>query len=423
MRILVLLSGGIDSATCLGMAVDRCGAGNVCALSVSYGQKHIKELESARKLAEHYKVELVELDLGAVFASSDCSLLSHSDKDIPKESYSEQLGKTDGAPVSTYVPFRNGLFLATAASVALSKKCSVIYYGAHADDAAGNAYPDCSSAFNDAMNRAIIEGSGHQLELYGPFVELTKSEVVKKGLELGVPYELTWSCYEGGDKPCGVCGTCRDRAAAFAANGVRDPALAEEDVDGDDPESYYQKGDAQMIRFLGGKPRLREICAGPYDSEKLSFTVTDSTYENGIYYVEIGGLYKNRTCTLNLELSSAMRGVDKDDRFVNHIYSDGFKLISCGRASDNFLSILAEVYDMPSFNWKIMREKYMACQILSSGSLNYMQESIMMKLYPHGTKKNVSGYCEVLFDIDIVGMTAEFICPKKYQPAFLNSLV
>ena len=70
-----------------------------------------------------------------------------------------------------------------------------------------------------------------------------------------------------------------------------------------------------------------------------------------------------------------------------------------------------------------MREKYMACQILSSGSLNYMQESILMKLYPHGTKKNVSGYCEVLFDIDIVGMTAEFICPKKYQPAFLNSLV
>ena len=123
------------------------------------------------------------------------------------------------------MPFRNGLFLSSAASVALSNGCSVIYYGAHADDAAGNAYPDCSQEFNDAINTAIFLGSGKQLRLEAPFVGKTKADVVAEGLRLNAPYHLTWSCYEGGERPCGLCGTCRDRAAAFAANGVSDPAL------------------------------------------------------------------------------------------------------------------------------------------------------------------------------------------------------
>ncbi len=91
-----------------------------------------------------------------------------------------------------------------------------------------HSLPDCSTAFNDAISQAIYLGSGNQLHIEAPFVTWTKADVVKKGLELGVPYELTWSCYEGGDKPCGVCGTCRDRAAAFAANGIQDPALGGE---------------------------------------------------------------------------------------------------------------------------------------------------------------------------------------------------
>ena len=165
------------------------------------------------------------MDLEKIFTYSDCSLLKHSDKEIVKESYEEQLKHTDGNPVDTYVPFRNGLFLSTAASIALSKGCSVIYYGAHRDDAAGNAYPDCSKEFEDAMNEAIYQGSGKQLHLEAPFIGWTKAEIVKKGLELKVPYELTWSCYEGGEKPCGKCGTCQDRAKAFALNGVEDPAL------------------------------------------------------------------------------------------------------------------------------------------------------------------------------------------------------
>ena len=197
-------------------------------------------------MAKYYGIEQLFLDLSLIFSYSNCSLLKQSTEEIPEESYSEQIKATGGnKPVSTYVPFRNGLFLSSAASIALSKGCGVIYYGAHADDAAGCAYPDCSPVFNNAMNEAIWEGSGRQLRIEAPFVNeaiwegsgrqlrieapfvnMNKADIVRIGLDLGVPYELTWSCYEGGEKPCGKCGTCIDRAAAFAANGVEDPALS-----------------------------------------------------------------------------------------------------------------------------------------------------------------------------------------------------
>lgn len=225
MKALVLSSGGVDSTTCLGMAVDKYGKENVVALSISYGQKHKKEIQAAKDVANYYGVEHLYLDLAPIFQYSNCSLLEHSNEEIPHQSYAEQLEGRNGTPVSTYVPFRNGLFLSSAASIALSKGCGVIYYGAHADDSAGNAYPDCSSAFHEAMNQAIFVGSGEQLKIEAPFVTWTKAQVVKKGLELSVPYHLTWSCYEGEDTPCGVCGTCIDRREAFRLNGVEDPAL------------------------------------------------------------------------------------------------------------------------------------------------------------------------------------------------------
>lgn len=225
MKALVLFSGGIDSTTCLGLAISKYGKENVIALSITYGQKHTKEIEAANAIVQYYGIEKIDLDLSLIFRFSDCSLLKGSDEDIPHESYAQQLEKTNGSPVSTYVPFRNGLFISSAAAIALSRKCSVIYYGAHADDAAGNAYPDCSSVFNNAMNMAVYEGSGKQLKIEAPFVNMTKADVVKIGLELKVPYELTWSCYEGGDKPCGQCGTCIDRAKAFELNGINDPAM------------------------------------------------------------------------------------------------------------------------------------------------------------------------------------------------------
>lgn len=226
MKALVLFSGGLDSSTCLALAIEKYGKENVIALSISYGQKHSKEINAARAVAEYYGTELVSLDLAPIFEGSDCALLEGSNQAIPKGDYANQLVSSDGKPVSTYVPFRNGLFLSCAASVALSRGCGVIYYGVHSDDAAGSAYPDCSSDFNNHMSKAISIGSAQQLKVVAPFVDRTKAEVVAQGLRLGVPYELTWSCYEGNDKPCGCCGTCIDRAKAFAANGVKDPALS-----------------------------------------------------------------------------------------------------------------------------------------------------------------------------------------------------
>ena len=222
MKALVLFSGGVDSTTCLAMAIDKYGKDKVVALSISYGQKHVKEIEASDKIAEYYGVEHISIDLSKIFEYSDCSLLSSSDKEIPKDTYENQLKGTGGLPVSTYVPFRNGLFLSSAAAIALSKDCDVIYYGAHGDDAAGNAYPDCSDEFNRAMGDAIYIGSGKQLRIYAPFVNKPKSDVVAEGLKLKVPYELTWSCYEGKDKPCGVCVTCIDRRKAFEANGIKE---------------------------------------------------------------------------------------------------------------------------------------------------------------------------------------------------------
>ena len=199
---------------------------DVLALTSYYGQKHAKELESARKVAAYYGVAHREVDLSQAFSLSDSSLLQGSHKKIAAESYADQLAEKGGeGTVDTYVPFRNGLFLSFAAAIAVSVGAEVIYYGAHADDAAGRAYPDCTPEFETAMNTAIYEGSGRTCHLEAPLLSWNKAGVVKEGLRLGAPYELTWSCYEGGDKPCGVCGTCRDRAAAFAANGVADPAL------------------------------------------------------------------------------------------------------------------------------------------------------------------------------------------------------
>ncbi len=223
MKALVLFSGGLDSSTCLAIAVKKYGHENVIAISISYGQKHSKEISAAKAVADYYKVRLEMLDLSGMFKFSNCSLLENSSEEIPHESYSEQISKTGGNPVSTYVPFRNGLFLSSAAAYAISLDCDEIFYGAHSDDSAGNAYPDCSAEFNDAINSAIHIGSGNKLRVSAPFVGITKADVVKIGLDLNVPYELTWSCYEGHEKPCGICGTCIDRKLAFEKNGSVDP--------------------------------------------------------------------------------------------------------------------------------------------------------------------------------------------------------
>lgn len=227
MKALVLSSGGLDSTTCLGIAVDKYGYENVTTASLYYGQKHDKELECAKKVAKYYKVNHIEMDISNVmiYAKDVCTLMKGGE-DIEDGSYEEQIEKNNSSRVSSYVPFRNGLLLSIAASLADSiypNDQVEIYYGAHADDAAGGAYADCTPEFADAMNKAIELGTYNHISVCRPLINLNKAGVVKWGLELKVPYELTWSCYKGEDKQCGVCGTCLDRKEAFEANGVKDP--------------------------------------------------------------------------------------------------------------------------------------------------------------------------------------------------------
>lgn len=226
-KAIVLSSGGVDSTVCVAMAVGMFGAENVATVSIFYGQKHDKEMECARKVAEYYGLKHYEFDLSSVMQYSNCSLLAQSTQEIEHKSYADQITPVNGK-VSTYVPFRNGLMLSVCASLAQSifeNEFVDIYLGAHGDDAAGNAYADCSEDFVNTMSRAIAIGTYQQVRVTAPFAGLSKADVVRRGLELNVPFELTWSCYEGGEKPCGECGTCIDRARAFAANNAKDPAL------------------------------------------------------------------------------------------------------------------------------------------------------------------------------------------------------
>lgn len=226
-KAIILSSGGVDSTTCLSVAVDELGAENVSTASIFYGQKHARELEAARQVAEFYHVRHYEFDLSQLMKYSDCALLAGSKHEIEHIGYAEQMKKYGEGKVSTYVPFRNGLMLSVAASLSagLYENEEVdIYIGAHADDAAGNAYADCSEPFLKAMGDAVFIGTYGKVRLVFPFATENKAGVVKRGLQLGTPYELTWSCYEGGEVPCGTCATCRDRQKAFEMNGVKDPA-------------------------------------------------------------------------------------------------------------------------------------------------------------------------------------------------------
>lgn len=228
MKALVLNSGGCDSTTLVGMAVDKYGAENVITASLYYGQKHDKELKCAAAVAEYYRVKHIEEDISCVmkYAGDVCSLVKGSKDEIIDKSYAEQIAENGEGRVGTYVPFRNGTFLSIAAAYAdslFAGEDSEIWYGAHADDAAGQAYADCSEEFAEAMDRAINIGTYGKIHVVRPLIDKNKAQVVAEGLRLKVPYDKTWSCYHGRDKACGICGTCIDRIAAFKANNAIDP--------------------------------------------------------------------------------------------------------------------------------------------------------------------------------------------------------
>lgn len=226
---VVLNSGGVDSTTAVGLAVDLYGKENVITVSAYYGQKHDIELKCATNVAKYYGVKHMEIDLSKIFAYSNCSLLANSTEEIRHKSYADQIAEDGEGMVRTYVPFRNGLLLSSVAAIAMSlvedkpDTTANIYLGAHADDAAGEAYADCSPEFTNTMKRAIEIGTYSKVSVRAPFVNMTKADIVGLGLKLKVPYELTHSCYEGERPCCGTCGTCIDRINAFKINGAVDP--------------------------------------------------------------------------------------------------------------------------------------------------------------------------------------------------------
>ena len=216
-KAIVLFSGGLDSTTCLYWALAQ---GYACeTLTVCYGQKHAREVEAARQIAEklHVKQHLVTLDFPWLKSSS----LVDKKQIIPEHNLSDI---TNGQIPSTYVPGRNLVFLSVAASLADSIGADAIVAGPNAIDFSG--YPDCTPDFFKAAGQAINLGTARGvkqgIEVLAPLMDLSKTDIVKLGAKLGVPFELTWSCYAGGEKPCGKCDSCKLRARGFAEAGVKD---------------------------------------------------------------------------------------------------------------------------------------------------------------------------------------------------------
>jgi len=216
-KALVLLSGGIDSTVCTRIAIDKYGRENVKALTMYYGQKHSRELESARKITSTLGVSYEILPVDDLFKGSGSSLID-KDRPHPEKTYDE-LDDSDELSAA-YVPFRNGLFLSIAAVIAQRDNFDKIVYGPHIELGGTVAYPDCSPAFNEKMSEAIRIGTDNNVQLETPLQHMTKTEVVEKGLELNAPLHLTWTCYYSGNKQCGKCPACKSRIRALEEAGA-----------------------------------------------------------------------------------------------------------------------------------------------------------------------------------------------------------
>lgn len=216
MKAVCLLSGGMDSSTLAYLA--KSEGYEICALHVNYGQRtEEKERACAKKIAGLLGAEdFVEVDVG-YFARFGASSLT--DPAIAVEGFDPERAHIP----NTYVPFRNANLLAIATSYAESKDADAIFIGVQSLDYSG--YPDCRPQFIDAFQRVIDLGTKEttRIALNTPFISMTKTEILRLGLALGVPYKFTWSCYRNQDKACGTCGSCHYRKEAFAHAGVPDP--------------------------------------------------------------------------------------------------------------------------------------------------------------------------------------------------------
>ena len=219
MKVVSLFSGGLDSTTLAYLLREQ--GHELRLLSVNYGQRHYRELNAAQAIA----YELGYADEGGIVAwatghlkgidfTLDGSSQTNGGIEVPEGHYAEESMK------ATVVPNRNMLLLATATAWAISTGSDAVAYGAHAGDHA--IYPDCRPQFVAAMAAVMKLCDYKPIELLAPFISLTKADIVKLGAELAVPFEKTWSCYQGGDIHCGRCGTCVERIEAFQLAGIYD---------------------------------------------------------------------------------------------------------------------------------------------------------------------------------------------------------
>lgn len=215
---VVLLSGGMDSSTALALEA-REGDARL-AVSVDYGQRHRRELDAARDLAAYYGVPHEVLDLTGWGKLLKGSSLTDPDVPVPEGHYASP------SMAITVVPNRNATMLMAAAGVALAVGASRVVTAVHSGDHA--VYADCRPEFIQAASLASLLGAG--ISISAPFVDITKTDIARLGGEIGVPFGLTWSCYNGGDLHCGKCGTCYERREAFEEAGLKDPTSYERAV-------------------------------------------------------------------------------------------------------------------------------------------------------------------------------------------------
>jgi 7-cyano-7-deazaguanine synthase len=227
-QVLVVLSGGMDSTVCAALAVRDFGAENTAALHIDYGQRTEKrERQAFQEICERLGIATRMEVHTSFFHKIGGSALT--DKHIAVPEACAEIGSE--IPV-TYVPFRNAHFLSAAVSWAEVLGAERIYIGAVQQDSSG--YPDCRPEFYAAFNEAVRTGTKEgKIRIETPLIALRKAEIVRLGLELGAPFDLTWSCYSREDRACGVCDSCVLRLRAFAAG------------DASDPISYLSPGEAQ----------------------------------------------------------------------------------------------------------------------------------------------------------------------------------
>lgn len=216
-KALVLLSGGLDSTVLLYQMMAEHG--EVAALSFFYGQRHIRELDSASRISRLLNIRHDVINVSPIYegVTEGCGSLLDRNTAVPEGHYEDVSMK------ATVVPNRNMILLSVAAARAIALKIPRIAYAAHSGDHA--IYPDCRLEFATAMKVAISLCDWSPLELVTPFVDQTKAQIVGIGHSLHVPFDQTWSCYKGEDVHCGVCGTCVERREAFSLAGVADPTV------------------------------------------------------------------------------------------------------------------------------------------------------------------------------------------------------